>query len=214
MSSISISHAKPRGDRETHLTSSESAAVRGSTPVRHCRQAFTLIELLIVMLVIIGLLGIGMPVYFSVIKGIPAQRTDVLVRAIHAAIGTYIGGSTISIPNGGMRRLWDFDGDGVLDGDPALFSEPFRTQAATAGYRGFLAMTGTALEKRNVDSVTGQVVDGWKRPLRISFANGGSDFTYGPSGVGVWSFGSAGPAVADPTQPANPAAIIASWKGR
>lgn len=178
------------------------------------RRGFSLIELLIVVAVIIGLMGIGFPIYYAVMKRLPAQRTQGLVQAVAAAIATYPA-TTVSIPGGGVRRLWDFNGDGELDGDPALtFAEPFKSQAAAAGYRGFLAMTGTALEKRMVENSTMRIVDGWKRPLRISFAAGGNDHTYGPSGVGVWSYGAGGPSAGDPQTAAVEADVIASWKGR
>ena len=178
------------------------------------RRGFTMIELLTVILIISLLMSLGFPVYFGVIKKLAGQRTTALVSAVSAAIATY-GVTTITIPNEGIRRLWDFDGDGVLDGDPAKsFSGLVKTQAASAGYRGFLAMTGVALEKRNVEPLTLRILDGWKRPLRISFAVNGKDHTYGPTGLGIWSFGPKGPSTADPAVPAVPADVITSWKGR
>ena len=179
------------------------------------RRGFSLLELLIVVAVLVGLMGLSLPVYFSVIKGMTTQRTRALVQAVAAAIATYPS-TTISIPGVGVRRMWDFDGDGILDGDPAKsFVGLNCTQAADAGYRGFLIMTGTALEKRHLEAGgTLRLVDGWKQPLRISFAAGGADPTYGPTGVGIWSFGKSGPSTSNPSQPAVEADVISSWKGR
>ena len=185
--------------------------------MRHpcARRGFSLIELLVVVGLLIGLMGISVPVYFSVIKGLSTQRTRGLVKAIAAAIATYPA-TTVSIPGGGVRRLWDFDGDGILDGDPAKsFVGLNIAQADKAGYRGFLIMTATALEKRHMEPGGSlRIVDGWKRPLRISFSAGGEDHTYGPSGIGVWSFGKSGPSTANPSKPAVEADVIASWKDR
>lgn len=173
---------------------------------------FTMIELLVVLLVVLGLMGVAFPIYSQVISRMAVRRTQGLVHAIAAAIATYPT-TTITLPGAGQRRLWDVDADGQVDGDPALtFADPLRGQCAAVGYRGLLAMTGLALERRQVEVGTGRILDGWKRPVRIRFANASQDPSLGPAGVGVWSFGARGPSATDPSQPADERDVIASWK--
>jgi hypothetical protein len=98
---------------------------------------------------------------------------------------------TISGSDGKVRRLWDFNNDGFLDGDPALdstFNPADRLAAAGAGYGGFVKTSGREWDTRILDKTAMRVVDSWRQPLRIRF----SSTDYGSSWFGVWSIGEDG----------------------
>lgn len=137
------------------------------------RRGFTLIELLIVLAIIAALLGLGWPAVQALRERQAQERTLVTVRLVATAIAGYRGGLIeVPAPDGGtaaVRPLWDFNRDGLIDGDPALdegFAAADRAAAAAAGYRGLLAHTGLVLPSVTVDA-QGRVVDAWRRPLRL-----------------------------------------------
>lgn len=158
------------------------------------RRAVTLVELLVIVATIAALAAMTLPAIGYAQRRARANGTSELILAVGAAIASYPQ-RQVSVPargerslkDGAVRRLWDFDQDGILDGDPAKdpgFAELDRTAAGHVAYRGFLASTGVAVPGRHVDA-EGRVVDAWRRPLRIAFA---AD-AYGSTGFGIWSDG-------------------------
>ena len=100
-------------------------------------------------------------------------------------------------------RFADFNGDGVIDGDPELdpaFDPPSRASALASSYSGPIRLNGEGMPSGLIDEYQ-RPVDPWRQPLRINFA---ADI-YGKSGVGVWS---TGPDMLPETDD-----DICSWKG-
>jgi prepilin-type N-terminal cleavage/methylation domain-containing protein len=156
------------------------------------KQGFTLIELLVVISIIALMMAIGLPAYSAWQRSSLIGATRSTVLAISGAIASYPGGhailvpATVSMPER-SRRLWDFNDDRFLDGDPAIddrFAATDRSDAAAAGYHGFAARAGLSLERQRLDGMR-RVLDAWRRPLRIAHAA----TIYGPTGVGIWSDG-------------------------
>ncbi len=166
------------------------------------RIGFTLTELLIVITVIAGLMALGLPTYFYMGKQARIGGSKTLVMAVQNAIASY--GETVwrvvdrdrsSASFGQLRRidlkLWDLNGDALLDGEPTLdatpafpadIHDPANPERTT--YHGFYDMVGMPLPSRSGVNAKRQVVDAWKQPLRIGFGP-----TYGTRQVGIWSCG-------------------------
>lgn len=153
------------------------------------RAGFTLIEVLVVITVILAIMGMTIPAVSAVRASQARSATEALVTTISSAMTQY-GTDGILVPtatggDGPMRPLWDFNSDGICDGDPRkddAFSATDRAAADRAGYRGPMVMLGLSLSTRQYDA-QGRIVDPWRMPLRIS--------RY-PSGSGrlqVWSLG-------------------------
>lgn len=150
---------------------------------------FTLVELMLVIAIIAALMGLSLPLFGMVRNGARAKSTASLVQALAGAIATHPRGTTLRLDSGGTRYLWDFNADGILDGDPARddhFDAAARNQAQAASYSGPAAMLGVAIPAAHLDA-QGRIIDGWKRPLRLRHSP-----DYGPIGVGVWSCGKDG----------------------
>lgn len=149
---------------------------------------FTLIELLIVMAVIVALSGLSLGAYSVLMENTRTSSTQALINTLTTQMVMY--GSPVVIdgadPAGPrMRRLWDFDGDHQVDGDPSLFAiEADITAAARCGYRGPVKQLSLHISKSMLDG-SGRPLDGWKRPLQIAFALQ----TYGATGFGLFSLG-------------------------
>jgi hypothetical protein len=118
-----------------------------------------------------------------------------VVQAVAAAITDHRGTTLTTVENGETRihRLWDVNGDGLVDGDPALEAnlpdaEPYPPGVAATGYRGLLLTAHPNLPKRHVDPASQRILDAWKRPLRIRYAKA----VYGGDGFGIWSAGADG----------------------
>lgn len=152
------------------------------------RGGFSLIEMLIVLAVIAALMAMGWYGVGALRERQRVQRTQLMVQTLAGAISAYrdrvlLVRASPSAP-GVAHRLWDVDGDGVLDGDPELdeaFGEELRAAALAAGYRGALQLP---VERMRSDRMR-RIVDGWGHPLRLA---AGSQI-YGPLGMGVWSLG-------------------------
>lgn len=153
------------------------------------RHGFTVIELLTVVAVILVLMGIGIPTYGLVTKRARDGATRQLVAGFAAAIARE-SALTVAVGTGAattLRPLYDFNRDGVLDGQPALdpgFDATLRAQAASVGYEGAIAAAGLSLQRTQIDAFH-RPLDAWSQPMRIAIASG----IYGASPVGIWSTG-------------------------
>ena len=163
--------------------------------IQGSRAGFTLIELLVVIGIVMALFAAGSPILRSVqAKGRRAATASV-VQAVAAAIVDHRG-NTLTVMEGGLTRiypLWDVNGDGLVDGDPAQESaladaEAYPAGVAATGYRGLLMTAHPNLPKRHVDAASQRILDAWRRPLRIRYARK----VYGGDGFGIWSAGADG----------------------
>jgi prepilin-type N-terminal cleavage/methylation domain-containing protein len=153
-------------------------------------RGFTLVEILLVIAIIAALMGLSLPLFTMIRNNSRAKSTTWLVQALASAIATYPRGTTLRLNGGGTRYLWDFNADGILDGDPArdeAFTSSARSEALSAHYDGPAATLGVAIPRAHLDA-QGRILDGWGRPLRLRY----SVDDYGPTGVGVWSCGKDG----------------------
>jgi prepilin-type N-terminal cleavage/methylation domain-containing protein len=153
---------------------------------RNDRSGFTLIELLVVIGIIMALMALSFPVISQVMSSGAVGGTQVLVDSVHAAIDK-TPERTVSGTDGIVRRMWDFNGDNIIDGEPALdpgFSTAQRTSATACNYKGFIASSRSEWQG-SVEPATRRLVDAWRRPLHIAF----STTAYGSSWFGVWSDG-------------------------
>lgn len=145
-----------------------------------------MVEMLIVVAVILLLMGLSIPAYHTHQKKLQRNATQTLVRQFTAAALAYQT-RTVALPDRSVRRLWDFNQDGILDGDPQQdpdFTTADRSAAASAGYPGTLGLLTWAPSQGQI-TAEGRLKDTWGRPLRIEF----SRERYGADGIGVWSDG-------------------------
>ena len=165
---------------------------RSRIPAVASRRGFTLIELLVVIAVVVALAGLSIPVYSTFRERAKANASTALVQAVAAAIDGYQQQSWTweSSPGQRMTRpLWDLNGDGLLDGDPARENAvgtgpAFSAQILASGYRGCLDMTRPVVGQRFVDPQR-RIIDAWGTPLGVAYAPrafGGSH--YGVSSAG------------------------------
>jgi len=151
---------------------------------RAATRAFTLIELLVVLLVIAVLIGVSVPVSTMVMRSSRVKASQMVVRHVAAAILAHPR-PAITASDGTVRRRFDLDGDGLIDGDPqADGALATLTALAPDDYRGAVIELQLDLPSWAVNAAR-QPIDRWRHPLRIGFAAG----AYGGRDVGVWSAG-------------------------
>jgi prepilin-type N-terminal cleavage/methylation domain-containing protein len=161
------------------------------------RTAFTLIEMLLVLAVIVGLAAISYPAYGRLTERNRIDATRNLVAAAWTALDAEERRVLHLAQAGGEAQVlprWDLDRDGVLDGDPRRWSGSIATLATRLDYGGFLRETGAPFGTDARDDA-GHVVDPWGRPLRVvimAFPPQGSVQNPEQAGghwAGVWSLG-------------------------
>lgn len=165
------------------------------------RRGFTVLELLIVLTVIATLAGGGYAGFAAWQAKGRKDATRSVIAALEMAIAAYpqSGWTTAEVRPGDAPRLrqwrlWDANGDGVLDGRPAATAaegdageagHPFPAELRASGYPGALGLVHPVLPKRHLGA-DGRVLDAWKRPLRVR-ASAGSDrielVSDGPDGL-------------------------------
>lgn len=164
--------------------------------------AFTLMEMLIVLVIIGILAGLLIPIGGVIMSRRDHNRASALAIAIATAIASYPAQRWEL--SGTVRRtypwLWDMNvpgsggrpvGDGLIDGFPAASADashdgPFEAPLLASGYAGFARMLMPELlaDPKALNAI-GQPLDPWGSPMRIEFSSAGS----GPSGCRVWSIG-------------------------
>ncbi len=162
------------------------------------RRAFTLIEVLAVMAIIIVLAGMVLGGALIMRRSSQVTAARSLVGTVAAAITSYTLRSFEVWDDGAAQarvaRAWDVNRDNILDGivEPPVFWSQAPAVSAPGGpalreqlrYRGFVATT--ALPQlpgiRKSDLV---LVDPWKRPVHIAWVAQ----IYGDEGFCVWSEG-------------------------
>lgn len=162
-----------------------------------------MIEILIVITVILVIAGLTFPAVEAINRNIKRKATGQLCLALASAIKSY-GTDAINVPpvNQGdpwvSRRLWDFNGDRFLDGNPKIdtvkhlgplpvdktndaiaFTPAQKAEAARCGYLGPASMLETPFPSRKVD---GTIRDRWGTLFHVSYG-----MVYG--GIGIWSEG-------------------------
>ena len=166
---------------------------------RRTTTAFTLIELLTVLAIIAILSGIVMAAVPALQRQSRLKASQMLVASVAMAIQAYPSAiftvwTPVAAGGGGTDyaaasfQLWDWNGDGILDGRPDLepgTAAPLIAAATKAGYVGFLDSNLASMPASSVESATHRIVDSWRRPLHIAFAAG----HYSGGNVGIWSLG-------------------------
>lgn len=151
-------------------------------PMTH--RGFTLIELLASLVAIGVLIGLSIPLYRVMTTKARITATRGVIAAWTAAV-LADPQSTVTAVDGSIRRRWDIDGDGRLDGDPQAVGAPASLRdAAPASYRGAVQTAQLDLPAWASDALA-QPIDRWRHPLRIAFARR----CYGGRDVGIWSPG-------------------------
>lgn len=159
---------------------------RQLSPNHQCRPcAFTLIELIIVICIIMALLTLVFGVALALHRGAARQATyqrTIVVSGLCCDIKNKLNWPTIVEG----RFLWDLNEDGLVDGDvdkDLTSANGGKTQALALipPAQGFAKSTGY-LDR--VDAL-GRPIDTYGAPLRIAF----SVEVYGKEGWGVWSSG-------------------------
>jgi type II secretory pathway pseudopilin PulG len=152
-------------------------------------RALTLIELIIVIGVIIALMAISFPVVGSIKARSDRDATQALIAGLVAAAATYRDLQVVPVTVGSdrvLRRPWDVDQDGIIDGDSTSGWIPTGC-TAPAWYRGPALTLGLTPPKWALDG-QGRLQDRWRHPLHVRW----DAATAGPAGFAVWSLGKDG----------------------
>ncbi len=165
-------------------------------------RAFSLIELLVVVGILIGLSALTLATYKVIESRSRQEASRQVVMAVSASLARQAKSSVAcgSASNPTMRWYWDWNGDGFVDGAPDLdpgpppgttpgagFDVTAKADAVSNNYLGTLASARIAVPRAQVDAYQ-RPTDAWKRPLRIGIATG----VYGSSIYGIWSAGKDG----------------------
>lgn len=158
------------------------------------RAAWSLVELLVVISILVALIAMGFAIWSMVRTRAAIGSTQSLVTAVATQITTYNtkvrlwtwqdgGGATRS------EHVFDLNHDGLIDGRPGVTASDtndggFPSEVIASGYQGYVAMTGDD-RGRSATGRNQQPLDAWKRPLRIAFAAR----IYGTGSFGIWSAG-------------------------
>ena len=161
------------------------------------RRGWTIIELVVVLCVILILLGMTIAVWGMFSHNTKVNATKNLVNAVSTAIDTYSTKlwswqeGTPGTPSAAQKSaaIFDLNHDGLIDGAPAVIAGPktdsgFTPAQIASGYTGFIRMTNATV-KPSFIAPNFQLLDAWKRPIRIAYAAK----IYGTSGFGIWSVG-------------------------
>lgn len=169
------------------------------------RRAFSLLELVVVIAIILVLAGLSLAAVGVVRASQRKSASLALVQSVALAIEAYQTETLMPRSGSGvtsLRPMWDIDLDFVLDPAPAASASV--AALAPAWYGGFAAMIGGQLPAWAVDA-QGRVVDRWQSPLRLDWpgwrtdaekdaagagaARGAGARLYGAAKLGVWSLG-------------------------
>jgi len=165
--------AGSRGPGKTR-TSNPIAYSLQPTASRRSRAGFTLIELLVVITVIAILSSIVLAAAWGLFKDQRGKSTQAMLNQVQNAIAEsdrVIAKYQDGDGNLHTRFLFDFNGDGILDGRPADdFDAATAAEAAALEppYRGFVSETQFHVQAQ-VEERTGRVLDGWVTPLRVRY---------------------------------------------
>lgn len=162
----------------------------------HHNAAFTLLELLVVMIIMASLAGILIPALLGAADANEIKSTQAVVDTVATTIDkdkSVNGGLLLTLNDGSLRYKWDFDRDTEhkIDGYPEkVFEEPHRSDAQqvntkAGSYRGFYGTLGGNFNQRNLNIETGEMIDAWGHTLRIEF----DKERFGSAGFGVYSIG-------------------------
>jgi prepilin-type N-terminal cleavage/methylation domain-containing protein len=179
------------------------------TRVAEHRGGFTLIELLTVVAVIVILMALAFPVIGSIRASSDRSATFTLVSTLTAAAAAYRDLQVVPVTVGSrteLRRPWDIDQDGAIDGDPTLGWAASGSNTPPAWYRGPIAMLGLTLPKWASNSA-GVMMDRWQQPIRVFW----SADKAGSGGLAAYSIGLDGTDQTRPTEQAD-ADDIRSWE--
>jgi prepilin-type N-terminal cleavage/methylation domain-containing protein len=194
-------------------------------PTMPSRHAFTLLELVVVIAIILVLAGLSMAAVGSIRRSQQAAASRTLVQTVAAAIEAY-GIDTLQPPAASgvasQRPLFDVDLDFRIDPRPT--SLPALQTLSPAWYLGFADTLGGQLPAWAL-TADGTVQDRWRQPLRIDrpgwrsdaqkdaasvgAARGTDARLYGSAKVGIWSTGPDG--VDGPPGSAVEADNLRSW---
>jgi prepilin-type N-terminal cleavage/methylation domain-containing protein len=152
------------------------------------RAGFTLLELLAVIAVIALLSGMSFAAAVVWKNYAARSATRVVVESVAQAIEADVDKLIVFTEANGTRhswRKWDWNGDGLIDGDPVKeLGLTAGTPIVDSSYTGITGLMAD-LPSRHLDKTTGRPVDSWRRPLHVAWAAK----LYNGAGVGVWSSG-------------------------
>ncbi|MBU4376862.1 MAG: type II secretion system protein GspG [Candidatus Omnitrophica bacterium] len=146
---------------------------------RKFTQAFSLIELLSVMVIILILAGLFVGVSGPASRSAKKRKAEVMVSALEVAIGMYKADTGSNPPTGtgspdpGSQTLYDH-----------LTNEDAYAQGGTSPISGW---SGPYMKFRNEDISGGEILDPWGRPYNYSFG-AWTNNPY-PSSFDLWSDG-------------------------
>ncbi|TVR14743.1 MAG: prepilin-type N-terminal cleavage/methylation domain-containing protein [Planctomycetota bacterium] len=152
--------------------------------------AFTLIELVVVMVVITAMAAMTYGYMDYARQRSLVSGTEAIVHSVATAIVNHQARYWQYSVDGELRNapMFDVNQDGILDGDPQrinqAYPETYSKAIIDSDYKGFLDTVGMAIPVRHVNDL-GQIIDSWQQPLRIDR----HPHRYGANRVGVWSDG-------------------------